>query len=148
MFKSDSARDNPLISLREIRGLSPMSLRLPKSELLRNNRDIERVLYRGKRVQAGSTRVYFAPAESGTRRATFITAGKLPNGIARNRIRRRLREIYRTSRDRFAPGYDYILRADRTAADIEFAVLKETVIGLAGKITPTAERPETPNPKL
>ena len=75
-----------------------MSLRLPKSELLRHNRDIERVLYRGKRVQAGSTRVYFAPAEAGTRRATFITAGKFPNAVTRNRVRRRLREIYRNSR--------------------------------------------------
>jgi ribonuclease P protein component len=124
-----------------------VSLRLRKSDVLRHNRDIERVLYRGKRVQAGSTRVYFAPAESGARRATFITAGKLPNAVARNRIRRRLREIYRTSRDRFAPGYDYILRADRSAADIEFAALKETVIGLAGRIPPATEKPEILNSK-
>jgi ribonuclease P protein component len=146
MFKSDSAGDNPSISLREIRGLSP-SLRLPKSALLRHNRDIERVLYRGKRVQAGSTRVYFAPAESGTRRATFITAGKLPNAVARNRIRRRLREIYRTSRDRFAPGYDYILRADRSAAIAEFSSLRETVLGLADRIPPATEKSEIPSSK-
>ena len=119
-----------------------------KNELLRRSKDIERVLFRGKRLQNGALRVYYAPAaEPGSRRAAFITSGKFPSAVIRNRVRRRLREIFRTSKEQFPLNHDFILRADRTVADIEFAALKETVVGLAGRIPPAVEKSENRSSK-
>jgi ribonuclease P protein component len=124
-----------------------MNLRLRKSELLRRGRDIERVLFRGHRLQAGAVRVYYGPAdEPGNRKAGFITAGRFSSAVARNRVRRLLREIYRTNRKRFPAGCDVLLRADRTAAEIGYGELKETLLGLAERIRLPEQKSRIRNP--
>jgi len=124
-----------------------MNLRLRKSELLRRGRDIERVLFRGHRLQAGAVRVYYGPArEPGSRKAGFITAGRFPGAVARNRVRRLLREIYRTNRELFPANYDILLRADRAAAEIGYGELKESLLELAGRI-PNPGKQAIPVPK-
>jgi len=124
-----------------------MKLRLRKNELLRRGRDIERVLFRGRRLQAGAVRVYYGPAaEPENRKAGFITAGPFPNAVARNRARRVLREIYRTNRESFPAEYDVLLRADHTVAELGYGELEETLLKLAGKMQ-SAGRREKPAPK-
>jgi len=114
-----------------------MNHRLRKDELLRHNQDIERVLFRGKRLQDGAVRVYYRPAvEPGNRRAGVITAGKFPNAVTRNRVRRQLREIFRTNKEQFPLGYDYLLRADKTALTLKYDMLNSMVLGLVGKLAP------------
>ena len=125
-----------------------MNLRLRKSELLRHGRDIERVLFRGRRLQAGAVRVYYGPAaEPENRKAGFITGGRFPGAVARNRVRRLLREIYRTNRELFPVNYDILLRADRAAAEIGYGELKETLLELAGRIPLPVQKSEARNPK-
>ena len=125
-----------------------MNLRLRKSELLRRGKDIERVLFRGRRLQAGAVRVYYGPAANPENRmAGFITGGRFPGAVARNRVRRLLREIYRTNRELFPLNYDILLRADRAAAEIGYGELKETLLELAGRIPLPVQKSEARNPK-
>jgi ribonuclease P protein component len=112
-----------------------MNLRLRKSELLRRGSDIERVLFRGRRLQSGAVRVYYGQAaEPENRKAGFITAGRFPSAVARNRARRLLREIYRTNRESFPADCDILLRADRTVAELSYGELKEMLLRLADKM--------------
>jgi ribonuclease P protein component len=113
-----------------------MNNRLPKNEILRRRRDFEHLLFRSRRLKAGSVSLYYARNPGGRRRAGFIATGKFPTNVARNRIKRRLREIYRTNRDYFPDGLDFLLRGDRVAAEMEFAALRTALLGLVEQVKP------------
>ncbi len=64
-----------------------------------------------------------------------ITAGKkLGKAVVRNRVRRRLREIYRIHEGRFKPGYDLVVVARTAAVDTSFAQLQEAYLALADRL--------------
>jgi ribonuclease P protein component len=116
-----------------------MSARLGRDERLRRKKDFERVLFRGKRLKQAPVAIYYAPNPDSGRRAAFIAAGRFRNAVARNRVRRRLREIFRINQDQFASGFDFILRGDPPAAELEFSALRSTILDLARKVAPIEE---------
>ena len=72
-----------------------------------------------------------------------ITVGK-KQGKAhiRNRIRRRIREVYRLNEDKLTPGWDIVLVARSKCVDAEFAKLTRSFLTLAkkaGLLVPTGE---------
>jgi len=111
-----------------------MNNRLSKNEILRRRKDFERLLFRSRRLKAGTVSLYHARNSEGRRRAGFIATGKFRTNVARNRIKRRLREIYRTNRDRFPDGLDFLLRGDQVAAEMEFAALRDTLLKLTDQV--------------
>lgn len=113
-----------------------MDSRLREQEVLRRKKDFERVLFRGKCRRQGALRLYYdpAPVETGMRRAAFLAGGKFPSNVARNRIRRRLREIYRVNKERFCPNFDFILRADARALALSPLVLSQTMLSLVERV--------------
>ena len=63
-----------------------------------------------------------------------ITAGKkLGHAVVRNRIRRRLREIYWLNEDKFAPGWDIVVVARSRCVDADFQKLTRAYLSLAEK---------------
>ena len=54
--------------------------------------------------------------------------------MVRNKVRRRLREIYRLHEDRFAPGYDIVVVARVRAVHSSYAVLERDFLRLAKKL--------------
>ena len=58
---------------------------------------------------------------------------KLGKAHIRNRVRRRIREIYRTHEDRFLPGYDIVVVARSRAVSAEFSALTHAFLMLARK---------------
>ena len=77
------------------------------------------------RAKTGCVVQMRARLDEGPARVGFTVTKKLGNAVARNRIRRRLKEAVRTGlAGRFRPGHDYVLigRApafDRAYADLE-----------------------------
>jgi len=114
-----------------------MRARLPRSAVLRQKRDFERVLFRGRRLKDGAVGIYYAPRRSARRRVAFITAGKFRTNVARNRVKRCLREIYRTHQAEFPAEFDFILRGEFEAVNLEFDVMRDLLLGLARKVKPT-----------
>ena len=85
--------------------------------------------------------LYARPNRTATNRVG-ITIGKkqLGHAVVRNRVRRRLREIYRLNEDRFAPGWDIVVVARRRCIDADFQKLTQAYLSLAEKAGILADR--------
>ena len=74
-----------------------------------------------------------------------ITVGKkLGHAVVRNRIRRRLREVYRLHETAFAPGWDIVVVARSRAVNANFHQLTEAYLSLAAKAGILAKEADQP----
>ena len=74
--------------------------------------------------------------KNGTKRNRIgLTVGaKLGHAVERNRLRRRLREIYRLHEASFVPGYDLVVVARSRAIGADYAVLEHAYLSLAARL--------------
>ncbi len=70
----------------------------------------------------------------GQNRIGITVSKKLGGAVVRNRVRRRLREVYRLNEDRFLPGYDIVVVARSRAVDACFGDLCAAYLSAAEKI--------------
>ena len=83
---------------------------------------------------ANSYLVLYARANRTATNRVGITAGKqLGHAVVRNRVRRRLREIYRLNEERFAPGWDIVVVARSRCIKADFSELTRSYLSLAEK---------------
>ena len=66
-------------------------------------------------------------------RVGITVSKKLGGAVVRNRVRRRLREVYRLNENRFLPGYDIVVVARSRAVDASFEELTCAYLSLAEK---------------
>jgi len=59
---------------------------------------------------------------------------KLGGAVQRNRIRRRLKEIYRTNEDKLSPGYDVIIVARTRSRYAGYQEIESSVLSLLSKL--------------
>lgn len=78
---------------------------------LKSNRDFRRLYSRGKQAVAPTMVLYTRKNRLKENRLGITTGKKLGNAVTRNRIRRRLREIYRLHEEEFLPGRDLVVVA-------------------------------------
>ena len=69
----------------------------------------------------------------GENRVGVTVSKKLGKAVVRNRVRRRLREVYRLHESRFLPGWDIVVVARGRAVDATFPELTKAYLGLAKK---------------
>ena len=63
-----------------------------------------------------------------------ITVGKkLGHAVVRNRVRRRIREVYRLNEEKFLPGWDIVVVARTRAITADFSALTAAFLSLAEK---------------
>ena len=68
-----------------------------------------------------------------TNRVGVTVGKKLGHAVVRNRVRRRLREVYRLNEERFAPGWDIVVVARSRCIQAEFGKLTQAYLSLAEK---------------
>ena len=87
--------------------------------------------------------LYARKNRTGTNRVGITVSKKLGKAHIRNRVRRRLREVYRIHEDRFQPGWDIVVVARTKAIDAPFDKLVKGYLALAAKagILRTEETP-------
>lgn len=94
---------------------------------------IFRRLYRTN-GQASPYLILYARKNRTDRNRVGITVGKkLGKAHIRNRIRRRLREVYRLNEEKFQPGWDIVVVARSRAVEAKFSGLVEAYLSLAKK---------------
>ncbi len=77
--------------------------------------------------------LYARPNRSNVNRIGITVSKKLGKAHIRNRVRRRLREIYRLSEDKFLSGWDIVVVARTKAVFADFAELTAAYLQLAKK---------------
>ena len=77
--------------------------------------------------------VYARTNRSQSNRVGITVSKKLGKAHVRNRVRRRLREIYRLNEDKFLPGFDIVVVARSKSVDADFGKLTNAYLQLAEK---------------
>ena len=100
--------------------------RFPRAARLLRHADFERVYEHGQRHFARHMTFFFLPGGSGTR--VGFTVGRVLGGaVARNRIKRRLREAVRRERQRLGAGVDVVVNPKKSVLQAEFAEITHDV---------------------
>jgi ribonuclease P protein component len=84
-------------------------LAFPKSRRLASNRQFKAVLDHGRRAGDRLLVLYAAPNDRGYPRLGVSVGKSCGNAVARNRLKRLLREAFRLSQDRIPGNCDYVL---------------------------------------
>ena len=101
------------------------------SALKRNH--IFRRLYATTAYANGFLVLYARPNRTQQNRVGITVSKKLGHAVVRNRVRRRLREVYRLNEDRFSPGWDIVVVARSRCIHADFPELTNAYLLLAEK---------------
>lgn len=85
-------------------------------------------------AQANGYLVLYARRNRSAQNRVGVTVGKkLGHAVVRNRVRRRLREVYRLNEAKFAPGWDIVVVARSRCIKADFQKLTQAYLSLAEK---------------
>ena len=94
---------------------------------------IFRRLYHTNGQANGCLVLYARKNRTSTNRVGITVGKKLGHAVVRNRVRRRLREVYRLNEDKFPPGWDIVVVARTKAINASFQTLTNNYLSLARK---------------
>jgi ribonuclease P protein component len=90
-------------------------------------------LYRTSGVANGYVVLYARKNGTNANRVGITVSKKLGHAVVRNRVRRRLRDVYRLNEDKFQPGWDIVVVARSKAVTAQFQKLTAAYLQLAEK---------------
>ena len=90
-------------------------------------------LYRTNGQANGHLVLYARRNRTSTNRVGITVSKKLGHAVVRNRVRRRLREVYRLNEDKFQSGWDIVVVARTRAIHADFQQLVEAYLSAAEK---------------
>lgn len=78
--------------------------------------------------------VYARKGKGGCNRLGFTVTAKVGKAHTRNRVRRRLREIYRLHESQLRPGYDLVVVARVRAAEVTYKRLETEFLAACAEL--------------
>lgn len=101
---------------------------------IKENYIFRRLYHRGSTAGNRLLVLYCLRNGKGFNRIGITVSAKLGHAVVRNRVRRRLREVYRLHEAHFRPGFDIVVVARSRAVEAEFADLTSAYLALADKL--------------
>lgn len=105
-----------------------------RPQRLQKSREFDRVFRQG-RSTADRLLVVYALGNDLDRQRLGIVAGKrLGGAVERNRVKRLVREAFRTSRREMPQGFDFVVIPRKMACKATFDAVKSSFVELTGKL--------------
>jgi len=102
------------------------------SRSLKENHLFRRLYRRGASSANAFLVIYARKNGSAENRIGLTVSAKMGCAVKRNKIRRRLREIYRLNEEKFLGGYDMVVVVRSRAMTADYARLEKAYLSLAG----------------
>lgn len=107
---------------------------MKKTTTVKENYEFRRIYAKGRSGVSPCLVVYVRPNRRGHNRLGVTVSTKLGHAVVRNRVRRRLREIFRLNQDKLTQGYDMIVVARTRAVHAEYRELDRAFLRTCGKL--------------
>lgn len=115
---------------------------------LKLNHVFQRLYRKGTRSALPTLALYSRPNGRGENRLGLTTGAKLGCAVVRNKLRRRLRAIYRIHEAEFRPGFDIVVVCRAAAVTASYRRLEKDLLKLARRNGLLRQAPEdTPGAK-
>lgn len=108
----------------------PIGFRLPRRSRIRTRSDFQVVFSRGRRCSTQHIRAVIYPNSGEWSRIGMAVSRKVGNAVVRNRLKRRLREIFRIHRDQAPEPTDFVFIPRPGCSDLSFEDLSSEVVTL------------------
>lgn len=106
---------------------------------LKKNSDFRRLYARGRRVVLPTLVIYLRRNKGGESRVGFTVSAHLGHAVVRNRVRRRLREIYRLHKAALCPGLDMVVVARGRSVDAPYRALERDFLAGCARLSALQE---------
>ncbi|WP_138160429.1 ribonuclease P protein component [Peptoniphilus catoniae] len=101
---------------------------------LKKNIDFQRV-YKKRNINGNRhITVFYRKNDLPTKRVGFTITKKIGNAVVRNKLKRRLREIYKSNFDLLKDGYDYVFVMKKSAVDLSYQDLNNSFVHICKKL--------------
>ena len=108
---------------------------------VKENYEFHRIYRKGKSAVSPQLVIYCQRNRRGHSRLGVSVSTKLGCAVVRNRVRRRIREIYRLNKAKMLPGYDLIVVARVRAVETDYQKLDRTYLRLLEQLDLLREDP-------
>jgi ribonuclease P protein component len=121
----------------------PARQRFPKSARLLKRAEFRRVYDEGQRRNGSTFAVFYRPNGLAETRLGVTVPTRVGGAVLRNRVKRRLRELFRLNRERFPIGWDIVLNPREAAGRVPFRSLEKEMLRLFPSQAPPAPPKES-----
>ena len=108
---------------------------------VKENYEFRRIYRKGKSAVSPQLVIYCQRNRRGHSRLGVSVSTKLGCAVVRNRVRRRIREIYRLNKAKMLPGYDLIVVARVRAVETDYQKLDRAYLRLLEQLDLLREDP-------
>lgn len=108
---------------------------------VKENYEFRRIYRKGKSAVSPQLVIYCQRNRRGHSRLGVSVSTKLGCAVVRNRVRRRIREIYRLNKAKMLPGYDLIVVARVRSVETDYQKLDRTYLRLLEQLDLLREDP-------
>ena len=107
---------------------------MKRATTVKENYEFRRIYAKGKSGVSPYLVVYCRPNRRNNNRLGVTVSAKLGHAVVRNRVRRRLREIFRLSQSEMKQGYDIIIVARSRAVTATYQELTKAYLRVCEKL--------------
>jgi ribonuclease P protein component len=115
-----------------------LSQSFPKTLRLLRRPEFRKVYEEGRRGNARVCTIFYRSNGLPRTRVGITTPKSLGKAVVRNRIRRRLREVFRLNQAMIAPGWDIVFNPRPAVAELPFQVLVREILRLLPAHAPSS----------
>lgn len=107
---------------------------MKKINILKNNKDFNNIIGTRKCIKDNNIVIYFRKNNLNIYRIGISAGTKLGNAVVRNHLKRQVRSISDTHKNKYANGYDYIIIVRKSCLNINFSEISESIYNILTKI--------------